>query len=291
MVTPCVGQQEAAKKGTAYLGGFLQLNQLMEKASQRIEEGCINQSPDNGCLEAIEIWNEAAAYFVGSLEGPQGFGSGYQLFALGDKRCSNYENCGPNGDTGIGIAKTNILIIALLQKGVALVNSGDLDGLQKCIKEINNQILVTFIQGTLRYAHKLGERGSKLAKELGEGATFAAAALPQLWAINTEAAKEVKKMFKIGAESKASKGKVNFKKVRMAFMCNYPEMGISCSEVGTLYDTVDPPVEACEPNIPYKTECSSKKDKKEFKKLCEDYTKGKNKNPRVFTRKGVNDSF
>merc|ERR1712194_459347 len=181
-------------------------NQLMEKASRKIEEGCIIQSPDNGCLEAIKIWNEAAAFFVGSLEGPQGFGSGYQLFALGDKRCTNYQNCGPIGFSGTGIAKTNIVIIALLQKGVALVNSGDLDGLQKCIKEINNQILVTFIQGTLRYAHKLGERGSTLAKELGEGVTFAAAALPQLWAINKKAAKEVKKMFKIGAGSKASKG-------------------------------------------------------------------------------------
>merc|ERR1711935_1060047 len=137
--------------------------------------------------------------------------------------------------------------------------SGDLDGLQKCIKEINNQILVTFIQGTLRYAHKLGERGSTLAKELGEGVTFAAAALPQLWAIN----------------KKASKEELDFEKVRMAFMCNFPEMGISCSEVSTLYDGILVPVEACEPNIPYQTECKWKdKDKDEFKKLCKKYTKG-----------------
>mmetsp|Transcript_6314 Transcript_6314/g.7260 ORF Transcript_6314/g.7260 Transcript_6314/m.7260 type:complete len:436 (+) Transcript_6314:593-1900(+) len=292
MTSPCVGQQEGAKKGTAYLGGFLELNQLMEKASKEIEDGCINQSKGDAiCSDATNSWNEAAAWFVGSLEGPRGFGfspdfgGGYQLFALGDKRCSNYNNCGPKGDLGGGnIAKTNIHIIALFQKGAGLVFSGDLDGLQKCIKEINNQILVTFIQGTLRYAHKLGERGSTLAKELGEGVTFAAAALPQLWAINTKAASEVKKMFKIGAGSKASKGKLNFKKVRMAFMCNYPEMGISCSEVGTLYDTADPPVQACEPNIPYKTKCSSNNDKKEFKKLCEDYTKGKYKNKLVFTR-------
>merc|ERR1712194_228265 len=243
-------------------------NQLMEKASRRIDEGCINQSPDNGCLEAIKIWNEAAAFFVGSLEGPQGFGSGYQLFALGDKRCTNYQNCGPIGFTGTGIAKTNIVIIALLQKGVALVNSGDLDGLQKCIKEINNQILVTFIQGTLRYAHKLGERGSNLAKELGEGATFAAAALPQLWAINKKAAKEVKKMFKIGAGSKASKGKLNFKKVRMAFMCNYPEMGISCSEVGTLYDTADPLFKHASPISPIKQSVLQRKIKKSLKNFA-----------------------
>lgn len=289
MRDPCIGQQESAKKGTAYLGGFLELNQLMEEASQEIEDGCINQSLDNSCSEATKAWNKAAAFFVGSLEGPSGFGSGYQLFALGDKRCNNYRNCGPNGDLGSGnIAKTNILIIALFQKGAGLVFSGDLNGLQKCIKEINNQILVTFIQGTLRYAHKLGERGSELAKELGEGATFAAAALPQLWAINKEAAKQVKKMFKIADGSKASKGKLKFKTVRMAFMCNYPEMGISCSEVGTLFDSVEPPIEACEPNIPYKTECNwSKDDKKEFKRLCKDYTKSDDKNPLVFTRKGV----
>merc|ERR1712161_134724 len=87
--------------------------------------------------------------------------------------------------------------------------------------------------------------------------------------INKKAASEVVDQFKIKDGSKASKGQLNFDKVRMAFMCNYPEMGISCSEVGTLYDTADPPVEACEPNIPYKTECKWKNsDKDEFKRLC-----------------------
>jgi len=77
------------------------------------------------------------------------------------------------------------------------------------------------------------------------------------------------KQFNIGSGSKASKGELDFEKVRMAFMCNFPEMGISCSEVGTLYDGILVPVEACEPNIPYKTECKWKNsDKDEFKRLC-----------------------
>merc|ERR1712238_550751 len=101
--------------------------------------------------------------------------------------------------------------------------------------------------------------------------------------INKKAASEVVDQFKIKDGSKASKGDLNFDKVRMAFMCNYPEMGISCSEVGTLYDTADPPVQACEPNIPYKTECKWKNsDKAEFKRLCKKYTKGNGGG--IFTR-------
>merc|ERR1712238_532251 len=84
---------------------------------------------------------------------------GFQMFALGDKRCANYMNCGPGADDGGGVGKTNIIAISLFQKGAGLVFSGDFMGLQKCIKEINEQMLVMFVQGTLRYATNWGNVG------------------------------------------------------------------------------------------------------------------------------------
>jgi len=246
----------------------------MEQASAEIKDGCIYQEAGNTCMNAITAWNKAAAFYVGSLEGPKGEEDGFQMFALGDKRCANYMNCGPGADDGGGVGKTNIIAISLFQKGAGLVFSGDFMGLQKCIKEINEQMLVMFVQGTLRYAHKLGKRGSDLAKELGEGATFAAAVLPQLAAVNTKAAKTIKKEFQIGENGIPDKGKFDFDKVHLALACNYYEMGISCSEVGTLVDKQDPPAFLkCNLGIPQKNECGlKKKDKKTFKKKCGKFT-------------------
>merc|ERR1712238_216197 len=47
---PRIGQQEASKKGTAYLGGFLEVNQYMEQASAEIKDGCIYQEAGNTCM-------------------------------------------------------------------------------------------------------------------------------------------------------------------------------------------------------------------------------------------------
>merc|ERR1712238_613835 len=279
---PCIGQQEASKKGTAYLGGFLEVNQYMEQASQEIKDGCIYQEAGNTCMNAITAWNKAAAFYVGSLEGPKGEEDGFQMFALGDKRCANYMNCGPGADDGGGVGKTNIIAISLFQKGAGLVFSDDFTGLQKCIKEINEQMLVMFVQGTLRYAHKLGKRGSDLAKELGEGATFAAAFLPQLAAVNTKAAKTIRKEFQIGAKGKTNKKKFSFEKVHLTLACNYFEMGISCAEVGSLIDGLIPAAfEQCDLKIPQKSVCGfSKKQKKKFEKVCKKYMPTeKNANP------------
>jgi len=282
MLTPCIGQQEAAKKGTAYIAGLLEVNQYMEQASAEIANGCVYQEAGSTCMDAIEAWNKAAAFYVGSMEGTKGEGSGYQIFALGDKRCQNYENCGPNGDSPGGVARTNIVAISLFQKGAGLVFSGDLEGLQKCIKEINDSVLVMLVQGTLRYAHKLGVRGSFLAKELGEGSTFAAALLPQLAAVNTKAAKTIRKEFQIGAKGKTNKKKFSFEKVHLTLACNYFEMGISCAEVGSLIDGLIPAAfEQCDLKIPQKSVCDfSKKKQKKFEKVCKKYMPTeKNANP------------
>merc|ERR1712161_142859 len=61
-----------------------------------------------------------------------------------------------------------------------------------------------------------------------------------LW-VYKKAAKTIKKEFQIGENGIPDKGKFDFDKVHLALACNYYEMGISCSEVGTLVDKQDPP--------------------------------------------------
>jgi len=297
---PCIGNVESAKKGTAYLSGLLEVNQYMEEAIEiiRKDDKCILQFDD--CEDAIIAWNKAAAYFVGSLEGAKGvFESvdedtgdtipekpyGKMLYALGDKRCRNFKKCGRNADSDSKDvpSKTNIVSIALFQKGAGFVFAGDFDSLEKTINEINAQILITVIQGSLRYGYRLGDyqetSGTKdrstSAKELGEGATFASCAAPQLWAIDKKAGKIVSEQYQIGPKGPASKGEFDFVKVRTAFECNYEKLGISCDEVGALWDGESDFLsrQCTDPKSCKKRDKNSIPTKKE----CKPYTKKKNK--------------
>jgi len=291
MTDGCIGQQESAKKGTAYLSGLLEVNQYMEQASELIRnDNCVLQF--GPCEDAAIAWNKAAAFFVGSLEGAKGvFVStdvsgneipvkpyGKMLYALGDKRCRNFRKCGVNADSDAKNlpSKTNIVAIALFQKGAGFVFAGDVDSLQQTIQEINSQILITFIQGSLRYGYRLGGDSDK-GKELGEGATFAACAAPQLWAIDTKAGKFVSKQYEIGPEGPASEGVFDFVGVRNAFECNYEKLGISCDEVGALWDddeATEPKSRQCKDL----KECKKRKNNSiPGKKDCKPYTKNKNK--------------
>jgi len=276
----CKGRQEAAKKGTAYISGFLEVAQYLQEAEQEVAGGCVEQSL-TPCTTAITAWNNAAAYYVGSLEGVLGLaiqecGTGKQLYALGNKRCANYKTCGVNADSEskcLG-SKVNFVLVQLLSKGAAAVRQGDLATVQKTIKEINSQLIVGPIQGALRYGYRLGEYNTGdfvSTKAFAEGATFAAAAIPHVWGCDTKAARVIQAQYKIKKNSRAVKGSFNFKLVKNAFECNYEALGISCDDIGSLYDgDAAPRFNAC------KSLDTCEKKTTKYKKKCNKYNQNPN---------------
>jgi len=92
-----------------------------------------------------------------------------------------------------------------------------------------SQMTVPLVQGTLRYAYKMAALSGG-AKEKGEGAVFAAAVLPQLHACDAEAATTVYSNMHIGASS------TDFTKVKAAFEGCYAAMGITCADIGGLWN-------------------------------------------------------
>merc|ERR1711957_851951 len=105
------------------------------------------------------------------------------------------------------MGKVNIVLVSLFQKGAASIYAGDVDSAEKTIKEINSQLTVATIQGTLRYAYRLGQ-GSDKDKEIAEGATFGAAAFPQLWKCDTRAAEIAAGELEIGSSKLAKKSRI-----------------------------------------------------------------------------------
>jgi len=88
---------------------------------------------------------------------------------------------------------------------------------------------IPLIQGTLRYAYKVGELQGE-EKEKAEGAVFAAGVLPKVHEYSPEAAETIHSNMGVDATS------TSFSTVKKAFESVYKDMGISCSDMGGLLD-------------------------------------------------------
>ena len=107
---------------------------------------------------------------------------------------------------------------------------------------ITAKMYVPMIQGTLRYAYKVDKlQGGE--KEAAEGAVFAAAVLPRIHAANQNAAKTIYDNMRVDAPS------TDFRAVKAAFESVYPQLGITCADVGGLWNEAEkkyyPGMEPC----------------------------------------------
>ena len=180
----------------------------------------------------VYAWDEAVAFYVGSLEGNDGAGSGTLLYSLADKRCTNFKTCGEAGNMLGGTSAVNIKIRRAFEAGKNDILTGQCDAARSRKEEIEKLMAVPMIQGTLRYSffrdYELGE-GSERDKIDAEGAVFAAAVLPLVYACDGPDAKLIYDHMRAGIYDS------DFPKVKAAFEANYACMGVTCADVGGLY--------------------------------------------------------
>ena len=237
------------------------------------------------CTDAVNAWDSAVAYYVGSIEcdgtvecdGLKEDKKGKTLYSLAKKRCDNFKTCGPLVNDPIDGKPTpfkvgsplapydqkprpapnaNTQIISLFSAGVQAIYAGDVPMAKYYQKQIAAKLLIGNIQGTIRYGFRLSNKGANgdVAEEgrtddkfVGEGSTFAMPVMCHLWACSRNGYNKGFQQIETGG-SKAGKGKVNIEVLRLSFECNYRCLGLTCKEIGTLYDStkpsvaVDPPV-------------------------------------------------
>lgn len=214
------GRDQAVRKGTAYLSVFMYVIYELEDAFGDCERGCIqcNDSP-------VHAWDEGVCFYTGSIEGQDGAPAGKLLHQLADKRCANFKTCGVEGAEISGTSKLNYDIFSLFSVGNYQLLSGNCPALRATTDEIIKKMYVPMIQGTLRYAYKVGELMGP-EKEKAEGAVFAAAVLPRIHAASPAAAKTIYDNMKVGARS------TSFRDVKRAFESTYAAIGVTCADVG-----------------------------------------------------------
>eukprot|EP00092_Neocalanus_flemingeri_P013257 GFUD01014287.1.p1 GENE.GFUD01014287.1~~GFUD01014287.1.p1 ORF type:complete len:487 (-),score=113.39 GFUD01014287.1:213-1673(-) len=209
---------ECAKKGSAYWSVWMYVIREMEDAVNDCKSGCefCNNAP-------VHAWDEAVAFYTGSLEGKSGDESGKFLYRLAEKRCKNYRTC--DG----GVSRVNQEILKKFSDGKRKFDQGKCDEVHPIKKEIINLMSIPLIQGTLRYAYKIA-RGEGSPKEKAEGVAFLGAIIPRLYSCSHTDADTVRQHMWIDGDMKASKD--GFKTVKEAFQRNYACMGLKCADIG-----------------------------------------------------------
>jgi len=199
----------------------------MEDAIHDCQNGCTTTSCND---DPVHAWDEAVAFYVGSLESGGGTADGSLLHQLADKRCVNFGTC-VSGSTGGSKVNQEIL------RQFKLAQDKLLKG--KCIevvpikRRIVELMSVPLLQGALRYAYKVGEMAQG-SKAQAEGAAFSAAILPRVAACDPSQAAVIASNMNIEVASKMSSG---FEDVKEAFEATYACMGVTCEDVGGLVVT------------------------------------------------------
>lgn len=220
-----VARGEAAKKGSQYMGVYMYVIRELEDAKADCKSGCVDCNDD-----PVHAWDEGVAFYTGSLEGSDGSGDGDFLYSLADKRCSNFMTCGENGGAGSGTAKVNHDIFDLFAKGQGYILAGECDKLTSVISDITTHMRIPLVQGSLRYAYKVAELNGG-EKEKAEGDVFTAAILPVVHDCDEGAARVIEKNMDYQSSMTDQAA------VKKAYESVYSCMGISCADVGGLFNS------------------------------------------------------
>lgn len=221
------GKEQVIKKGTAYLNIFMYVMREFEDAIDDCESRCMDCNDG-----AVHAWDEGVCFYSGSIEGTDGTASGKLLHQLADKRCADYRTCGSQGTDLEGMSKLNYELFDLFAVGNFQLTSGNCAGARDTTATITSKMYIPMIQGAQRYAYKVDKlQGGE--KEKAEGAVFAAAVLPRVHAISPNAASIIHDNLRVGATSTSHKA------VKSAFESVYSKMGISCTDVGGLWNEAE----------------------------------------------------
>jgi hypothetical protein len=231
-LTPTLLSTEVIKKGTVYMNVWMYVIHEMEDAINDCQAECFGKK---GCNDdPVHAWDEAVAFYTGSLEGSDGSGSGKFLHALADKRCANFATCGDLASETSGTSHVNMEIFRQFADGKRKLLTGKCPELRVNKERIEQLMAVPLIQGTIRYANTISTQIDPGEIPKAEGAVFAASVLPLVHFCDSSAADTIYNSMKAGKNNE-----VNFVDVKKAFESVYDCLGLRCEDVGGLWDTVN----------------------------------------------------
>lgn len=251
-------RKEVIQKGIVYLNVYPYVIWEMQDAINDCNAGDVGQ---NG--GSVHAWDEAVAFYTGSLEGVSQGGRdgldscstdcGQLQFQLAEKRCMNYGTCTADydDDNYAGYAKANSDIFSLFTQGrdqiLGAVHTEECPDTPATMEKIAGMMLIPFVQGVQRYLYKTSVPDTPTAKEAGELFAFASAVLPFIHMADPDAAEMLyNRAWLLDYTTD------DWMKIKHAIEATYPKLGVgagmgvvTCEQVGELSDNDNVYSEAC----------------------------------------------
>lgn len=171
----------------------------------------------------VRAWDEAWAFYTGSIVGSQGSNNGVMPYTLAVERCANFKTC------EAGAAPVNSKILDLMFAGKSDVQNKRCGDAVVKKNEIARLMAVPLIQGLLRYVLQAKPKGKDQPKAHAKGLAFARSVLPWINHCDKGVAKKIVVNFQARANPpmKDSTKDVS-KSIYKVLGC----MGIPCDLVG-----------------------------------------------------------
>jgi len=249
-------RREVIQKGIVYLNVFPYVIWEMQDAINDCNTGDVNMN-DN----SVHAWDEAVAFYTGSLEGVSQGGingldsgsDGELQFMLADKRCMNFHTCTADYDgiDEVGYSRVNRDIFSLFTDGrdqiLGANHTHECPDTLDTMNEISGLMLIPFIQGVQRYLYKTAVSDTPDAKQAGELFAFASAVLPFIDLVDHEAAEMLyNRAWGLDYDTHS------WEAIKYAIEDTYPMLGVgagvgvvTCAQVGELIDNDNVLSKAC----------------------------------------------
>jgi len=251
-------RREVIQKGIVYFNVFPYVIWEMQDAINDCNAGRLNTND-----MSVHAWDEAVAFYTGTLEGvSQGGNNGLDScidggcelqFMLADKRCTNFGTCTADFDLDdfAGYSKVNYDIFKLFTKGrdqiLGANHTKTCPDIDDTMNQISGLMLVPFIQGVQRYLYKTSV-GTPSAKQAGELFAFATAVLPFIDQVDHDAAELLyNRAWKLDYTTTE-----DWKDIKYAIEDTYRMLGVdagvgmvTCAQVGELTESGNVLSKAC----------------------------------------------
>lgn len=211
---------ECCKKGALYQNIWMYVIHEMEAAIVDCNNGQVGLH-----------WDEAVAFYTGSIPGSTGTPAGTLLFALSENRCETTATCLESTDDNVREYKSanNAKIFELFTQGRDYHLARDCSLLDTTKEKIVAQMTVPLLQSVARYVYFADLQ--EFEKERAELWAFAAALLPLIDHYSPSAASILRSNAYIKNSAVVPDGYAN---VMFELQQTYSQIGISCTDVGGL---------------------------------------------------------
>eukprot|EP00525_Craspedostauros_australis_P010634 CAMPEP_0198112488 /NCGR_PEP_ID=MMETSP1442-20131203/4332_1 /TAXON_ID= /ORGANISM="Craspedostauros australis, Strain CCMP3328" /LENGTH=570 /DNA_ID=CAMNT_0043769279 /DNA_START=270 /DNA_END=1982 /DNA_ORIENTATION=+ len=217
------------EQGLVYLHVWMKVIQKMEESIAVCLQCYSFVCPGN----PAHYWDEAVAYYSGSQVSNE---NSTMLYYLADIRCASFNTCASSSQTLEGgsswSSNVNVEMFKLFNEGRDLLSERGCDAAMHVKNRIIQLMYIPLIQGALRYAHINADDEVYTARHQAEGATFAAAILPVIHNCSIDDAFEIHNALRASDDYPT----VDYGKVKQAFERNYECMGLTCADIGGIFD-------------------------------------------------------